>query len=541
MALLGSCWFIIENILLSNGSLSLFCLSFYIHPFFLFFCRIYLFIRWLHVWLLCVIVFTYRVACFFLSLVFLRLFRSCLVFINSLTKFTSSTATSTDDFLVNEKVEHKVPENDHTQIKLFRHDRSIICAYEHQKIVFEVLDDHKVISVSIIDDHVLEEEPNHEEIPITVTSSSCTSISSDNLSTNVVSISASWVDSDRECPLPVTEQELIISQQEVEEEVDLFYKNYADRMRWFDVLSHDRTCGIKAILNQPHFVGHGSTIDQSIVPMNLSEFEHHDPYNDDHGVRKRLLRSLESDLEMVYVAQTCLSWEELHHQYRKVKALVALSGNGGFVDKTAERFQKFQVLVERFMENERGSKSKRYWTYVQRRSSIKSLLQVPSVSGYVEEKDEIMGEVMEARVVLKAIENSINAFCLFVKTEELDPHKSWWRTRSVKWTYQPLEDPRDFNLLCDITNSIKKKKQWIKELEGMKTWCKLKGSRECEDQKKEMMFMTIDIKLVTRVLKLSMVSTSQLKWCKEKLDSIDFRQRKLVRTSLLNCPLFPSS
>lgn len=137
----------------------------------------------------------------------------------------------------------------------------------------------------------------------------------------------------------------------------------------------------EAILNQQHFVGHGSSIDQSMVPMNLSEFEHNDGYNEDNGVRKRLLKILESDLEMVYVAQTCLSWEALHHQYRKVKALVASSTNGGFYDKIAERFQKFQILIERFLENERGGKGKRYWTYVQRRSSIKSLLQVPPVSG----------------------------------------------------------------------------------------------------------------------------------------------------------------
>ena len=79
-----------------------------------------------------------------------------------------------------------------------------------------------------------------------------------------------------------------------------------------------------------------------------------------------------------------------------------------------------------------------------------------NLEGYVEEKDEIMGEVMEARIVLKAIENSIVVFSLFVKTEELDPHKPWWRIRSVKLSFQPLEDPRDFNLLCDITNSIQK-------------------------------------------------------------------------------------
>lgn len=67
-----------------------------------------------------------------------------------------------------------------------------------------------------------------------------------------------------------------------------------------------------------------------------------------------------------------------------------------------------------------------------------------------------MGDVTEATIVLKAIENSIDAFCLFVKTEEMNPQKTWWRIRSAKWTFQSLEDPKDFNLLCDITNSIQK-------------------------------------------------------------------------------------
>lgn len=135
-----------------------------------------------------------------------------------------------------------------------------------------------------------------------------------------------------------------------------------------------------AILNQQH-VAHGSSIDDSFVPINFSEFENNDPYNDDNAVKQRLLRSLEDDLEMVYVAQTCLSWEALHHQYRKVKALSASSTSGFFRNNIAERFQKFQILIERFLENERGGKGKRYRTYVQRRSSIKSLLQVPSVTG----------------------------------------------------------------------------------------------------------------------------------------------------------------
>lgn len=188
-----------------------------------------------------------------ISLVFTRLFRSCFFFTSS---FTSSTATNTTDHdvLANEEVEYEVSETfHHTEIKLFRYDRSkLLRVDEHQKSVFEVLDDFEVISSlnSVVDDHVLEEEQNYEEEdPIRVDSSNCTSISDDNLSVDE-SISASLVDLDREFPsqsasnLPVTEQELVIRQQQVEEEVDFFYKDYADRMRWFDVLSHDRTCGI---------------------------------------------------------------------------------------------------------------------------------------------------------------------------------------------------------------------------------------------------------------------------------------------------------
>lgn len=97
--------------------------------------------------------------------------------------------------------------------------------------------------------------------------------------------------------------------------------------------------------------------------------------------RRRLIRSLESDFELVYVAQSCLSWEVLHYQYRKVEALLCSnSQNAAFYDNVIERFQKFQILLERFMEDER-CEGKRYWNYVQRRLTSSSLLQVPQVSG----------------------------------------------------------------------------------------------------------------------------------------------------------------
>lgn len=95
--------------------------------------------------------------------------------------------------------------------------------------------------------------------------------------------------------------------------------------------------------------------------------------------RRKLLRSLESDFEMVYVAQSCLSWEALHQQYLKVEALACLQ-TGFFYTNVAGKFQKFQILLERFMEDER-CEGKRFGNYARRRSSLKSLLQVPQVSG----------------------------------------------------------------------------------------------------------------------------------------------------------------
>ena len=96
--------------------------------------------------------------------------------------------------------------------------------------------------------------------------------------------------------------------------------------------------------------------------------------------KKKLLRSLKNDFELVYVAQSCLTWEALHHQYRKVKFLI-FSNSSLFSDNVAGDFQNFQVLLERFLEEERYYyQGKRAWNYVQARFASKSLLQVPKVT-----------------------------------------------------------------------------------------------------------------------------------------------------------------
>lgn len=97
--------------------------------------------------------------------------------------------------------------------------------------------------------------------------------------------------------------------------------------------------------------------------------------------KRKLIGSLESDFEMVYVAQSCLCWEALQHQYRKVEALASSASLGGaFYDNVGGKLQQFQVLLERFLENERADQ-KRFWNYVRGRFSMKNLLQVPEITG----------------------------------------------------------------------------------------------------------------------------------------------------------------
>ncbi|KAK3212667.1 hypothetical protein Dsin_017373 [Dipteronia sinensis] len=318
-----------------------------------------------------------------------------------------------------------------------------------------------------------------------------------------------------------------------QEESDGFYEKYAERMRWFDVLNYDRTCGISAVLNK-----------QIGTPSSVESNEHHVEYLSvpywSKETRKRLLRSIESDFEMVYVGQSCLSWEALRYQYTKVMQSFCSGITGVFYGNVVGEFQKFQVLLERFLEDER-CEGKRIWNYVRGRFALKSLLQVPQISGFLEEEGEDkIGEAMSVKLVLEAIERCIEAFVVFVRID--DKKKPWWKLKSSLWAYPPVEDPRDLHLLHYLTRTLQKKDIWLKDLQGKKRcWFNRVVKPLEESQKKEMLFTMIDMTLVSRVLQMSTISSSQLKWCQEKLENIDFQDGKVFRICTTAPLIFPPS
>lgn len=89
------------------------------------------------------------------------------------------------------------------------------------------------------------------------------------------------------------------------------------------------------------------------------------------------------ELESAYVAQICLAWEALNWNYENFQQ--KNSGNekegSGCPDNIAQEFQQFQVLLQRFIENEPYEFGRRPEVYARRRILSPKLLQVPEFRG----------------------------------------------------------------------------------------------------------------------------------------------------------------
>lgn len=117
------------------------------------------------------------------------------------------------------------------------------------------------------------------------------------------------------------------------------------------------------------------SISQRILhKQNKKQGSHRDPYR---------------ELECVYVAQTCLTWEALSWNYNYFRQK---NSKGSESDQKscctawiAEQFQQFQVLLQRFIENEPYERGLRPEVFARTRIFSPKLLQVPEFRGTVSE------------------------------------------------------------------------------------------------------------------------------------------------------------
>ncbi|OIT40450.1 PREDICTED: uncharacterized protein LOC109236786 isoform X2 [Nicotiana attenuata] len=334
-------------------------------------------------------------------------------------------------------------------------------------------------------------------------------------------------------------------------ELHKFYKSYRERMRKFDILTYQKMYAIgylqKDPLNDPfqHISSQKSSGPKlkSLISQNIRLLKHKRHDNIDPMVK--FIKELQSDLEVIYVAQMCLSWEFLHWQYGKALSLWDSDPRGvRTYNEVAGEFQQFQVLLQRFIENE-PFQGPRVQYYIKSRYDLRNLLQVPVIredrmkaknKARAGEKDDYF---ITSDMLVEIMEESIRIFWQFVRA---DRNCSNMMVKGQNRKRREFQAPEDLELLMDVKRSLEKKEKKLKHaLRG--ECCILRRFRKhTEDDDSESdhvlyFFSQVDMKLVARVLNMSRLTKDQLVWCHNKLSRISFVHRKIyVDASFL---LFP--
>ncbi|CAL5001105.1 unnamed protein product [Urochloa decumbens] len=224
-------------------------------------------------------------------------------------------------------------------------------------------------------------------------------------------------------------------------------------------------------------------------------------------------------LETAYVAHVSLSWEALHCTYVHLSLIVAAQPDNPTTYSTAaQAFQQFQVLLQRFVENEPFEHGTRVEIYARARSMLSKLLQVPTfqVADKKDNSDDQIEPSIFAPDLIKLLEESILTFRLFLKKDKKknSAHMSaYGHTGSSIHQVQSSIDKKE----AKVKELFKKKKGW-----KSKTW-------PATMEEVQLLFALIDIKVVSRVLRMGKLSKEQLLWCEEKMSKVDVSENRLRR------------
>ncbi|KAJ8536012.1 hypothetical protein K7X08_034413 [Anisodus acutangulus] len=240
------------------------------------------------------------------------------------------------------------------------------------------------------------------------------------------------------------------------------------------------------------------------------------------------------ELEAAYVAQVCLAWEALSWNYKYFKSLRAsrLEDDPGCPAYVAQHFQQFQVLLRRYVENEPYEHGKRPEIYARMRCLAPKLLQVPEYRDSDEEKgQESLCSRISSDSFLRIMEEAIKTFMYFLKADKEN------RCQVLMTTFfrRNKRGSADPTLLLLLKKVNKKKKSRVKDI-GRSGKCSLAGKRRLkEEEEMEILMGLVDLKVVSRVLRMSEVNDEQLHWCEDKMSKVRVSDGKLLRDA---SPLF---
>ncbi|KAE8669606.1 MYB306-like protein [Hibiscus syriacus] len=282
-------------------------------------------------------------------------------------------------------------------------------------------------------------------------------------------------------------------------ELHKFYQSYRERMRKLDILNYQKMYAIGFLHSKDPFQSISSHKSSSapaissLLPQNLRLGRRKSL---DSDPMSKFINELHGDLEMVYVGQMCLSWEILHWQYEKAIEIWESDpyclGRYKY-NEVASEFQQFQVLIQRFIENE-PFEGPRVQNYIKNRCVQRNLLQVPVIredslkdtrKGRRKGRDDDDDDgVITADMLLEMMEESIRIFWQFIRADK-DANHAICKIRNGAQV-EPLE-PDEVQHLATLQTSLQKVSlpiPWFKPYKNGFIWlfiCSLRRTRiTCE-------------------------------------------------------------
>ncbi|XP_075480555.1 uncharacterized protein LOC142521215 isoform X2 [Primulina tabacum] len=328
------------------------------------------------------------------------------------------------------------------------------------------------------------------------------------------------------------------------------FQKYDEEMLFLDRISAQKlheTETLKSIQACPRSISERIVHKLGIINKKTSRYRHN-PYQ---------------ELEAAYVAQICLTWEALNWNYKYFQRLRASrrEHDPGCPAYIAQQFQQFQVLLQRYVENEPYEHGRRPEIYARIRSLAPKLLQVPEYRDS-DQDDKREAESNGSRIpsisFLHIMKESIRTFMNFMKQDRRNHFQilaaffSRKRSGSANATLHHLlkRVNKMVNMYvtiytCNLINhfhSMLTNISWIykpqkkAKLNGLKRSGKcLRKRRIREEEELEILMALIDLKVVSRVLRMADLSGEQLNWCENKMSKVRLSDRKLQRDSF---PLF---
>ncbi|GFQ07692.1 hypothetical protein PHJA_002913300 [Phtheirospermum japonicum] len=255
-----------------------------------------------------------------------------------------------------------------------------------------------------------------------------------------------------------------------------------------------------------------------------------------HKLRTRSKKSAEfrhnpyHELESAYVAQICLTWEALNWNYNYFQTLRA--SRPGCPACVAQQFQQFQVLLQRYVENEPYEHGRRPEIYARMRSLAPKLLQVPEYRDSDDDDRREDGKIssrIPSTSFIRIMEESMRTFMNFLKQDK----QSKYRILADLFRRSNRSRSADATLIALLKKVNKKKKAKLNELHRSG---KLLRKRKWEEEEElEILMAQLDLKVVSRVLRMTGLNGEQLHWCENKMSKLRVSNGKLHRDS---SPLF---